>query len=88
MKTDKLAAMANQIAMYFQSYPREQAMAGVATHINHFWTPRMREALRGQAQAGDKTLDGLVIAAMTRATPAANPAENGMVGDLAHCDAG
>ena len=39
---DKLLRMANQIATFFHSKPREQGIAGVADHINKFWEPRMR----------------------------------------------
>ena len=89
MKTDKLAAMANQIAQYFRSYPEPEAIAGIALHLKHFWTPRMLEAMRAQARTSDPTLDAYVIAAMTQPRPAArNPAANVAVGDLAKCDAG
>lgn len=37
--------MANQIAIYFASYPREQAVAGIADHLRKFWDPRMRERI-------------------------------------------
>jgi formate dehydrogenase subunit delta len=40
---EKLLRMAAQIAEFFQSYPMDQAAAGVARHINRYWTPRMRE---------------------------------------------
>lgn len=43
MSTDeKLVYMANQIATFFASQPREEAVDGVAKHINDFWAPRMR----------------------------------------------
>jgi formate dehydrogenase subunit delta len=38
----KHARMANQIATFFASKPREEGIAGVAEHINKFWEPRMR----------------------------------------------
>ena len=89
MKTDKLSAMANQIAQYFRSYPEKEAIMGIASHLEHFWTPRMLEAMRAQARSGDPTLDAYVIAAMTQPKPPAkNPAASVAVGDLARCDAG
>lgn len=39
----KLIRMAQEIARYFCSYPDEKAAAAIAEHINHFWTPKMRE---------------------------------------------
>ena len=42
MKAERLVHMANQIADFFGSYPREQAVAGVADHLHKFWDPRMR----------------------------------------------
>ena len=41
----KLVYMANQIATFFKSQPHSDAAAGVATHINKFWEPRMRRQL-------------------------------------------
>ncbi|TMJ35283.1 MAG: formate dehydrogenase subunit delta [Alphaproteobacteria bacterium] len=37
--------MANQIAVAFQAYPREQAVKETANHIKSFWDPRMRKQL-------------------------------------------
>lgn len=39
----KLARMAGQIADFFVAYPEDQAVASIASHINEFWTRRMRE---------------------------------------------
>lgn len=36
---------ANQIASFFDAYPHEKAVAGVADHIKKFWPPLMREQL-------------------------------------------
>ena len=40
-KIEKFARMANQIGDYYASQPAEQAAAGVASHIEKFWTPKM-----------------------------------------------
>lgn len=45
MKAERLVHMANQIADFFGSYPREQAIAGVADHLHKFWDPRMRKQI-------------------------------------------
>ncbi len=43
---DKLVRMANQIGSFFESMPdREEGLAGIANHIQKFWTPSMRQAL-------------------------------------------
>ena len=62
MNTDKLAAMANQIAAFFHVYPEEEARAGIKKHMEAFWTRAMREAL--QARGPHPGLDSLVIAAL------------------------
>jgi formate dehydrogenase subunit delta len=41
----KLIRMANQIATYFDSRPEGERVAGIASHINDFWEPRMRTQL-------------------------------------------
>ncbi|MCF3639411.1 formate dehydrogenase subunit delta [Rhizobium sp. TRM95111] len=65
MSTDqKLVRMANQIATFFHSQPREDGPLGVATHINKFWEPRMRRALFEIIDHhGGEGLDSLVMAA-------------------------
>ncbi|WP_342151224.1 formate dehydrogenase subunit delta [Methylorubrum sp. SB2] len=61
---DKLVRMANQIALFFRSYPEREAVAGVHDHIVAFWTPKMRRDLEGYAdEAGDR-LDPLVQKAL------------------------
>ena len=89
---DKLTMMANQIALFFRSYPHDQAVAGVASHIEAFWTPRMIGALRAGAP-GAANLDPLVAEALTPAVEAMDPAEKaaagpGRLGDLGAVDAG
>lgn len=60
---DKIIRMANQIATFFHSKPREEGVAGTAEHINKFWEPRMRRHLFEIIDAGGDGLDELVIAA-------------------------
>jgi len=40
-----LLRMANQIATFFHSMQGGEAVAGVAGHLNSFWTPEMRQRL-------------------------------------------
>ena len=63
--SEKLVRMANQIATFFHSKPREEGMAGVAEHINKFWEPRMRRQLFDLVDNhGGEGLDGLVLQAI------------------------
>jgi len=45
MEAENMVHMANQIAAFFASYPKEQAVAGVADHLQKFWEPRMRRQI-------------------------------------------
>lgn len=61
---DKLIYMANQIATFFTSQPRDGQVAGIADHINHFWEPRMRSQLFAiLEEEGGNGLNELVIEA-------------------------
>lgn len=56
--------MANQIAAYFEAYPRNEALEGIAKHIKSFWDPRMRKQLDEYVSGGGEELSPLVIAAI------------------------
>lgn len=71
MNDTKLVSMANQIASFFRSYPEDEACTGIREHIQAFWTPKMREAIR--ADSANATLDPLVAEALHRWTGAENP---------------
>lgn len=43
MSPDKLVYMANQIARFMETKPHAEGVAGLASHINDFWEPRMRK---------------------------------------------
>ena len=60
---EKLVRMANQIATFFHSKPRDEGIAGVAEHINKFWEPRMRRQLFAIIEHGDSGLSPLVLEA-------------------------
>ena len=57
MSLEKLVYMANQISKFFDSQGREQAVAGTADHIQKFWDPRMRAAIKAHPEAGGAGLD-------------------------------
>ena len=89
---DKLVMMSNQIALFFKSYPHEEAVAGIASHIEAFWTPKMRAILTAERHDLPK-LDPLVVEAMAPEITAQSPAEKataapGKVGELGAVDAG
>jgi hypothetical protein len=52
MSHEKLVHMANQIAIFFESKPHDEGVAGIAAHINAFWEPRMRRQLFELIDAG------------------------------------
>ena len=72
---DKLVRMANQIATFFHSKPREEGIAGVAEHINKFWEPRMRRQLFEMLDGGTEDFNELVVAASARIRRPITPAE-------------
>lgn len=45
MEETNMVHMANQIALFFASYPREEAVAGVTDHLKKYWEPRMRKQI-------------------------------------------
>jgi formate dehydrogenase subunit delta len=75
MNAERLVHDANQIALYFAAYPREEAIAGVADHLRKFWDPRMRAALGEILAAGECRVHDLVREAGRRlyASPNATP---------------
>lgn len=63
MQPEKLTRMANQIATFFASQPKEAQVTGVATHINKFWEPRMRREFFRIVDSGGGDLLPLVLEA-------------------------
>jgi len=64
MNTHELVRMANQIADYYQAYPQDEAVAGIAAHIRSFWDPRMRDGLARHVASGGDGLSPLALNAM------------------------
>ncbi|MFA5901149.1 MAG: formate dehydrogenase subunit delta [Hyphomicrobium sp.] len=60
----ELIRMANQIAAFFEAYPRTEALSGIAAHIRNFWTPRMRQQMTEYIEGGAEGLSPLVTAAL------------------------
>jgi formate dehydrogenase subunit delta len=63
---ERLVAMANDIGNYFRAQGRDEAIAGIANHINRYWTPRMRQKLNAYLAQGHDGLDELPRAAVER----------------------
>jgi formate dehydrogenase subunit delta len=63
MSPDKLVHMANQIAAFMESRRHDEAVAGIAEHINDYWEPRMRVQFLDMLAAGRSDLRPLVLEA-------------------------
>ena len=58
--------MANQIALFFAAYPREEAVAGITDHLSHFWEHRMRSQIIEYVAKGGTGLHELAVEAVHR----------------------
>jgi formate dehydrogenase subunit delta len=77
MTPDLMIHRANQIALYFASYPREEAIAGIADHLRKFWERRMREQITHHVNEGGQGLHELAAEAVRRLAPAPREAVKG-----------
>jgi formate dehydrogenase subunit delta len=66
MKPSTMVHNANQIALFFGSYPREEAIAGVANHFSKYWERRMKDQLLAYVGQGGTGLHELVLEAVKR----------------------
>jgi formate dehydrogenase subunit delta len=66
MSPEKTIRMANQIATFFKSQGEDEAVAGVADHINSFWEPRMRTQLLEMLETGASGFHPSVVAALPK----------------------
>ena len=57
MTTQNLVHMVNQVAVFFASYSKAEAIEGTANHLKSFWDPRMRREI--EAHLKDKAGSGL-----------------------------
>ncbi len=58
--------MANQIALFFASYPKEEAVASVTNHLKMYWEPRMRRQIIDYVASGGEGLHDLVRESVKR----------------------
>ncbi len=56
--------MAIQIALFFASYPKDEAVAGVTDHLQKFWEPRMRKQIIEYVAHGGSGLHELAVEAV------------------------
>ena len=61
MQAADLVRMANQITDYFATYPKSEAMDGIAKHVHAFWDPRMRNELKAYIDRGGEGLEPLFL---------------------------
>jgi formate dehydrogenase subunit delta len=70
---ERLVAMANDIAAFFDAEPDKAVAAeGVRFHIARFWDPRMRREIAAHAVAGGAGLSATALAAIKALAPPAN----------------
>ena len=55
---------ANQIALFWASYPHDEALAGVVSHIKRYWVPRMRAQIKEYVAHGGSGLHELALEAV------------------------
>jgi formate dehydrogenase subunit delta len=63
---EKMVHKANQIALFFASYPHDEAVAAVADHLQKFWVPNMRNQIKEYVSEGGGGLHELVTEAVPR----------------------
>jgi formate dehydrogenase subunit delta len=66
MDSENMVHMANQIALFFASYPKDEAVAGVTDHFEKYWEPRMRKQIIEYVEQGGHGLHELALEAVKR----------------------
>lgn len=66
MKASTMVHNANQIALFFASYPREEAIAGITDHLIKFWERRMKDQIVQYVAQGGSGLHELAREAVKR----------------------
>lgn len=69
MNVTMLVQMANDIGHFFAAEVRhEDAVAGIANHIQRYWEPRMRRQIIEYLKTGGEGLEALPREAVARVT--------------------
>jgi formate dehydrogenase subunit delta len=63
MNEDVMVHKANSIAQFFDAYSEQEAIAGVANHLQQFWVPDMRRQLHEYIAKGGEGLRPSVVEA-------------------------
>src|SRR5262249_22470857 len=64
---ERLVDMINNISKFFESHPsREEAVAGVLTHVKTYWDPRMKRAIAEPLRNGGEGLREIAPAAVAQ----------------------
>ena len=63
-KTARLVRMANQIGDFYAAMPEKEAVAGAASHLRLYWTPKMIRELIAFAEAGGAGLNATAAKAV------------------------
>ncbi|HET9474040.1 MAG TPA: formate dehydrogenase subunit delta [Steroidobacteraceae bacterium] len=72
MNVERLVAMANDIAAFFDAETDKAVAAeGVRSHLSRFWEPRMRRAIIEHVQKGGAGLTATARAGIERLAPVA-----------------
>ena len=73
MNIERLVAMANDIAAFFDAETdKAVATQGVRFHISRFWDPRMRREIIAHVQAGGAGMCATAVAAIRALAPPPN----------------
>ncbi len=64
MKSETMVHNANQIALFWLSYPHDEAVAGVLSHLRRYWEPRMRVQICDYVAQGGGGLHTLALEAV------------------------
>ena len=71
MDAERLVAMANDIAAFWDAEAGEGAAEGVRSHISRFWEPRMRREIIEHLQKGGAGLTSTARSAIEKLAPVA-----------------
>ena len=63
-KIDRLVRMANQIGEYFAPMSEHEAIAGTASHLRLYWTPKMIREIIAFADQGRPGLNAIAARAV------------------------
>jgi len=61
-----LTRMANDIALFHQSFSEDEAMQMVSEHINKFWAPSMRQRLFEEFQNDPGAFNNLIAKSLLK----------------------